>query len=327
MAPRTAIDVLQTGFPSHKLASARLSGVERVLSERDNAAQVTRLRPMLIVAAAAIAVTVPGQASTTRTGLIAFERNYSIYVVEPDGSGLRLLAKKGEQGPGEGDGLLVSPSFTPDGSHITYRNGPRTTHQDVIVRRTTGGPPKLYPVHGILLNSPLSFSPDGRLAVVSRLGDPPPHSALFIASTARGNRETQLTGIVPRRNTYHWSPDFSPDGRLILFTQESGNRPPRLMVLTRATKAVNALVRGELADWSPDGTRIAFVRKDGIYACSSDGTNIQRLFASRDPGPVDFSPDGRGLAFVAGGAVWVMSADGGTPTKVAGQATGGLDWG
>jgi Tol biopolymer transport system component len=282
---------------------------------------------MLIVAAAAIAVTVPGQASTVRTGLIAFERNYSIYVVEPDGSGLRLLAKKFGHEPGEGDGYLVSPSITPDGSHITYRNGIRTTHQDVVVRRTTGGAPKLYPVDGYLLNSPLSFSPDGRLAVISRLGDPPPHSALFIASTTKGNRETQLTGIVPRRNTYDWSPDFSPDGRHIIFTHESGNRPPRLMVLTRATKAVTALVPGEAADWSPDGSRIAFVRKDGVYACAPNGTNLQRLFATRDPGPVDFSPDGRRLAFVAGGALWVMSADGGTPTKVAGQATGGLDWG
>jgi hypothetical protein len=282
---------------------------------------------MLIVAAATLAVSVPGQASTARSGLIAFERDYSIYVVSPDGSGLRLLAKKGEQGPGEGDGYLLAPAFTPDGSRVTYRNGFRVTHQSVVVRPAAGGPRKLYPVSGFLLNSPLSFSPDGRFAVVSRLGDPPPHSAIFVASTTRPNRETQLTGAVPRRGTYQWSPDFSPDGRRIAFAQESRNRPPRLMVLTREAKAATPLGPGEGPDWSPDGSLIAFVRKDGVYICAPDGTNVRQLFATRDPGPVDFSPDGRFLAFVAGGAAWVMPLEGGDRIKVAGGATGGLDWG
>jgi Tol biopolymer transport system component len=286
-----------------------------------------RVLALLVISVAiALGISLPSGASPARAGLIAFERDYSIYVVNPDGSGLRLLAKKGEQGPGEGDGLLLRPAFTPDGSRITYVNGYRTTHQSVVVRRIAGGPPKLYAVDGTLLNSPLSFSPDGRFAVISRLGDPPPHSAIFVASTTR-RAETQLTGIVPRRNVYHWSPDFSPDGQRIAFTQQSGNRSPRLMVLTRATRAVGMLVFGEAADWSPDGNRIAFVRKDGVYTCASDGTNIRRLFAVVDPGPVDYSPDGQRLAFVARGAVWVMPAEGGTPTRIVRGATGGLDWG
>jgi Tol biopolymer transport system component len=99
------------------------------------------------------------------------------------------------------------------------------------------------------------------------------------------------------------------------------------MVLTREAKAATPLGPGEGPDWSPDGSLIAFVRKDGVYICAPDGTNVRQLFATRDPGPVDFSPDGRFLAFVAGGAAWVMPLEGGDRIKVAGGATGGLDWG
>lgn len=81
----------------------------------------------------------PGQGATGRVGLIAFERDDSIYVMRPDGSELRLLAKKFGREPGEGDGYLSAPAFTPDGSQITYSNGGRTTHQSVSVRPAEGG--------------------------------------------------------------------------------------------------------------------------------------------------------------------------------------------
>jgi hypothetical protein len=285
---------------------------------------VTRVRRVLMVAAAAIGVTVPGHASTARTGLIAFERNYSIYVVEPDGSGLRLLAKKFGREPGEGDGYLFAPSFTPDGSHITYVNGIRTTHQDVVVRPSAGGRPNLYPVDGYLLSGALSFSPDGRFAVVSRLGDPPPHAGIFKASTTKPNDEIQLTGTPPRRGTYDSSPDWSPDGRRIAFWRESRSKPPRLMVFTRPARSVSlSSVSGPTGHQTGDSSRSL-----GRMAMFVAPTGVRRAGWSRfESQDVDFSPDGQRVAFEAGGALWVASIDGGSKIRIAGGASGGLDWG
>ena len=67
----------------------------------------------LVVALVLAGAEAPG----SREGLIAFEPDYSIYTVQPDGSDLRVLAEHGQRDPGGvGDGYLVYPSFTPDGS-------------------------------------------------------------------------------------------------------------------------------------------------------------------------------------------------------------------
>ena len=76
------------------------------------------------------------------------------------------------------------------------------------------------------------------------------------------------------------------------------------------------------AEWSPDGTRIAYTRyaRDlmaAIYVINADGTNPRRLSpdGTYDAGPT-WSPDGRRIAFenrrddVSNGEIYVMNADG-----------------
>src|SRR5205823_1424313 len=70
--------------------------------------------------------------------------------------------------------------------------------------------------------------------------------------------------------------------------------------------------------WSPDGSKIAFVRGVppyffgyDIYVMNADGSGERALTAGAD---IDFfpswSPDGRRLAFYRNGWIWVMNADG-----------------
>jgi len=47
--------------------------------------------------------------------------------------------------------------------------------------------------------------------------------------------------------------------------------------------------------WSPDGSKIAFVRKDGIYVMNADGSGQRRL-TDAGGGPA-WSPDGSKIAF------------------------------
>jgi Tol biopolymer transport system component len=287
-------------------------------------------RIALAMASLVAVAVLPGTGTTApREGLIAFEGDYSIYLVKPDGSSLRVLARRGETDPGgEGDGYLVYPSFTTDGSRVTYLNGLRTTHQSVVVNRAAGGTPKLFRVDGYLLASPLSFSPDGRFAAVSRFyGERAGELALYIAATRSSRDDVQLTGNpLPRRLARDKRPDWSPDGRSIAFAREQG-REVSLMVVPALGGSARRLVRGAEPDWAPNGQRIAFVRRDGVYHCRPDGTGVRRIVAANRSGSPDYSPDGNRIAYTAGGSVWVVSSSGGVPVKIADGVSGQLDWG
>ena len=65
--------------------------------------------------------------------------------------------------------------------------------------------------------------------------------------------------------------------------------------------------------WSPDGTRIAFVRESGSYRMNSDGSGEKKL-TSANPSHLAWSPDGTRIAFALGeldsSDIFVMSASG-----------------
>jgi hypothetical protein len=75
--------------------------------------------------------------------------------------------------------------------------------------------------------------------------------------------------------------------------------------------------------WSPDGSRIAFVRccPDGVnqvYVMKADGSSQTRLSTGRfdNPGQLAWSPTGDHIAFSQAGSIWIMNADGSDPTQV-----------
>lgn len=66
--------------------------------------------------------------------------------------------------------------------------------------------------------------------------------------------------------------------------------------------------------WSPDGTRIAYVRGGDIWVMNANGGNQTNITnspgvqqAERAP---DWSPEGSRIVYQKAGAVWVMNADG-----------------
>jgi Tol biopolymer transport system component len=92
---------------------------------------------------------------------------------------------------------------------------------------------------------------------------------------------------------------------------------------TDAQRLTKSPVADERPTWSPDGTKIAFTRKQrgntDVYAITADGRREQRLTS----GPADdyqptWSPDGTRIAFGSNRAgppsLYVMHADG---TRVA----------
>jgi Ca2+-binding RTX toxin-like protein len=144
-------------------------------------------------------------------------------------------------------------------------------------------------------------------------------------------------------------PYWSPDARQLAFDRETttghvlftpvvagdeadiigegavrGYRPGgrELLVTVGTTTSVRdtadrqiATIDGTDATWSPDGTRVAYVRGTTLYAADASGANEQQLADGVTGVPADvngpvWSPDGTQVAFATTGGLVVAQADG-----------------
>jgi dipeptidyl aminopeptidase/acylaminoacyl peptidase len=108
-----------------------------------------------------------------------------------------------------------------------------------------------------------------------------------------------------------FSPEISPDGNRILFLiWTQGGRS--LRVLDRVSRQETVLPTQEVdrAIWSPDGSRIAFVRGGRLFQMKSDGSQESAItFGTDDHNPY-WSPDGARIVFTRGLRVFLVNADG-----------------
>ena len=134
-----------------------------------------------------------------------------------------------------------------------------------------------------------------------------------------GHNQLQMT----RNGSINLNPDFSPDGREILFTSYKRGNPDLYKRALSNTVEVPVSKRKGLnitGVWSPDGSRIALsLSKDGnseIYTLAKDGSSPIRLTVNPaiEVSPA-WSPDGTRIAFVSDRLgkpqIFVMNADGG----------------
>ena len=119
----------------------------------------------------------------------------------------------------------------------------------------------------------------------------------------------------------------TPGDRTIVYATGSGGpdvRPTEIYVRSatgEVRRLTNTAAYEGFPSWSPDKTRIAFVRSvrndSDIYIMNADGTGVRRLAGSRrgaqDLYPA-WSPDGRSIAFASNrfgeADIFVMRADG-----------------
>ncbi len=240
----------------------------------------------------------------SQAGEIAFESNrdgdWEIYLIDVQTSATYNLTRH----PADD----LSPSWSPDGSRISFTSDREPNRQDAYIMDANGADLRRVSTgQGIYRDS--SWTADGKtLALMHGFGQ------LFLVDASSGEERWVALGFAPQ---------LSPDGSTLLFYAE-GSSPvnSHIFALDMATRRVSDLTPDPThnwdAVWSPDSERIAFVSSRGgksrIYVMRRDGNDLQALSS----GPNDVSPawsaDGQQITYASedSGAMrlFIMNADG-----------------
>jgi len=154
-----------------------------------------------------------------------------------------------------------------------------------------------------------SYSPDGKEIAFCSSRSGATEIWKMKQDGTKQEQVTHLNGV----NGNAIFPDFSPDRSKIVFgTQISGD----IWVVNSDGSGATQLTSGPDVDlipaWSPDGSKIVFIRNGQVWTINTNGGGATQL--TFDPAPKgqvpDWSPDGRKIAYSSGDDIWVMNANG-----------------
>jgi Tol biopolymer transport system component len=180
-----------------------------------------------------------------------------LFVVEADGSEMRL-------------GCSGGGSFSPTGSRIVY-GGIYVIGVDGENRRRL--------VRGTMETGWVwdpEWSPGGsRIAFsVYYEGEPRPLSKYGIDIVRRDGSHRRE---VVRRGLFRGGVTWSPNGSWLVFPTHTARGGPDIFTVRTDGSALHKLTDGETPAWSPDGSRIAFVREGELFTMAADGSDVQQV--------------------------------------------------
>jgi len=247
----------------------------------------------------------------TRVAFVAGQRGDShLYMAYLDGSQPMRLT-------GEG-GIVMSPSWSPDGSRLAYVSYAAGTPAIYVMNVANLSTTRFASFEG--LNGTPAWSPDGRSLAVTLSKDGNPEIYVLAADGSYQKRVTFYSGI-------DCSPAWAPSGLEIAFTSDRAGTPQIFV-----TDAEGLNVRQVTTDgayntspaWSPDGSLIAYVsRIEGKFQiCVIDPFGVKRrvLTWSGNNEDPSWHSDGIHLVFSSTGdgdsGIYIVTRDGGSKRKI-----------
>ena len=256
---------------------------------------------------AAITATQPGpRIAFVRTDLGPPYASH-IFVMNPDGSGLRQLT--------DSNSFDWNETWSPDGSRLLFDRLTRSSssgpyQSDIYVVRADDSRLQRLTDSGSSWGA--SWSPDGRTIAYGK------ETGLLLMN-ADGSRKRQLTQV-NRRHAWAGDPSWSPDGKRITFGTGDGV----IFVVNADGTGKRRLTHwtgGGGPVWSPHGDLIAFAggspghRYGYIYVLNADRSGGRVRLVTRhayNESGFAWSPNGRRIVYAREnrGGVYVINADG-----------------
>lgn len=241
-------------------------------------------------------------------GKIAFWRDASLFLMDPDGSGRHRLTNFPS-------GI---PRWSADGRRLVFSCRP-TLQQGICTMNADGSDLRL--VTSKKGQVPGDWSPDGT-AIALDWYKPSTGRQVYVMS-ADGSRIRRLTSEGIFNEAPSWSPDgasiaYSAAGKLVVMNADGTD--PR--VVTDPPRGL----ADSWPDWSPDGKKLVFVRFPGIDGVPGDvltvnvwtgATRNLTRSADRDDVSPAWAPDGSRIVFASALGdsarydIYVMDPDGG----------------
>ena len=288
----------------------------------------SRLLKLAVESPRSLDAPVNSESSKMVADVIAFDMNMSGVVAaegrpqQPSGKDLSLIDTDFALWLNAGFDLLVREELSLKGDRLTieYRLFDVVNRKLITAKRYLGTAKDLRRFSHLFADEILRAVTGEKGAFTTKIA---------YVSTQTGNKEIYVMdwdGHNPlpltKNGSINLNPDFSPDGRDIVFTSyKRGNPDLYRRSLSNPVEIVVSSRKGLniTGSWSPDGSKIALaLSKDGdaeIYTLDKDGGHPVRLTINPalDLYPA-WSPDGKQIAFVSDRLgkpqLFVMNADG-----------------
>jgi Tol biopolymer transport system component len=195
-----------------------------------------------------------------------------LMVAASDGTGVSSLGVSGEH-----------PAWSPHGSELVFEEARAYSFSRRLAVTNMSG--AVRPVAGTRgrVSAP-DWGTDGSIAFVRR-------ERIHVV---------RLSGGAPRKlvNMRSASPDWSPDGKRLLFTGYRARFGPAsdIWIVRGDGRGLRRVARnGVNPVWSPDGSAIAFTRRTSLWVMGADGRHQRRIVRGRFRSFPDMSWEGNAI--------------------------------